>query len=83
MANRYGNPRCHIEKNVPIAFILPSRWQGDAESLGIETTSCLWYKVPTSPQKTTMPTVLHGPHDVFEMEFIFCPFLRYSQWPIL
>ena len=27
---------CHIEKNVPIAFILPSRWQDGAESLGIE-----------------------------------------------
>ena len=33
--------RCHIEKNVPIVFILPSRWQDGAESLGIETTSCL------------------------------------------
>ena len=25
-----------MEKNVPIAFILPSRWQDGAESLGIE-----------------------------------------------
>ena len=31
---------CQIEKNVPIAFILPNRWQDGAESLGIETTSC-------------------------------------------
>ena len=28
--------RCLIEKNVPIALILPSRWQDGAESLGIE-----------------------------------------------
>ena len=41
MADHYGNHRCIAEKNVPIAFILPSRWQDGAESLGIETTSCL------------------------------------------
>ena len=34
-----GNHRCLIEKNVPIAFILPSRWQDGAESVGMETTS--------------------------------------------
>ena len=28
--------RCHVEKNVPIAFILPSRLQDGAESLGID-----------------------------------------------
>ena len=33
--------RCLVEKNVPIALILPSRWQDGAESLGIERTSCL------------------------------------------
>ena len=27
---------CIVEKNVPIAFILPSRWQDGAESLVIE-----------------------------------------------
>ena len=32
---------CLVEKNVPIASILPSRWQDGAESLGIATTSCL------------------------------------------
>ena len=41
MANHFGNHRCLVEKNVPIAFILPSRWQDGAESLWIETTSCL------------------------------------------
>ena len=41
MANHYGNHKCHEEKNVPIALILPSIWQDSAESLGIETTSCL------------------------------------------
>ena len=30
-----------VENNVPIAFILPSRWQDGAEGLGIGTTSCL------------------------------------------
>ena len=34
---------CLIEKNAPIAFILPSRWQDGTESLGMETTSCLCY----------------------------------------
>ena len=34
--------RCHMEWNVPIAIILPRRWQDGAESLLIETTSCLW-----------------------------------------
>ena len=33
--------RCHVEKNVPIALILPSRWQNGTESQGIERTSCL------------------------------------------
>ena len=36
MANHDGNHRCLAEKNVPIALILPSRWQDGAESLGIE-----------------------------------------------
>ena len=31
---------CLIEKNFSITFILPSRLQDGAESLGIETTSC-------------------------------------------
>ena len=35
--------RCLVEKNVPIALILPSRWQDGAESLGIERTSCLGF----------------------------------------
>ena len=39
--------RCLVEKNVPIALILPSRWQDVAESLGIERTSCLCSR-PTS-----------------------------------
>ena len=33
--------KCLIQNNVPMAFILPSRWQDGAESLGIECTSCL------------------------------------------
>ena len=36
MADHDGNHRCLIEKNVPIALILPSRWWDGAESLGIE-----------------------------------------------
>ena len=43
MADHDGNHRCLVEKNVPIVFILPSRWQDGADSLGIETTSCLWF----------------------------------------
>ena len=35
--DHYGNYRCLIEKNVPIAFILPGRWRDGGESLGIET----------------------------------------------
>ena len=41
MADHDGNHRCLVEKNVPIALILPSRWQYDAENLGMETPSCL------------------------------------------
>ena len=41
--------RCHIEKNVPIGFVLPSRWQNGAESLGIKITICLWCLL-TKPQ---------------------------------
>ena len=36
MATNDGNHRCLVEKNVPIALILPSRWWDGAESLGIE-----------------------------------------------
>ena len=36
MADCDGNHRCLVEKNVPIPFILPSRWQDGAESLGIK-----------------------------------------------
>ena len=36
MVDHDGNHRCHAEKNVPIALILPSRWQDGAESLGLE-----------------------------------------------
>ena len=35
---------CFIEKHVPIAFILSSRWQDCAESLEIETISCQWHR---------------------------------------
>ena len=41
MADHDRNHRSLAEKNVPKVFILPSRWQDGAESLGIETTSCL------------------------------------------
>ena len=41
MANHDGNHGYLVEKNVPISLILPSRGQDGAESLGIETTSCL------------------------------------------
>ena len=35
MANHYGNHRSNVEKNAPIAFILPNRWQYGAEILRI------------------------------------------------
>ena len=41
MADHDGNHTCLVEKNVPIALILPSRWQDGGESLGMDTTSCL------------------------------------------
>ena len=40
--NHDGKHKCLVEKNVPIALILPTRWRGGAESLGMERTSCLW-----------------------------------------
>ena len=33
MADHDGNHRCLVEENVPIAHILPCRWQYGAESL--------------------------------------------------
>ena len=33
--------RCLIEKDVPMALILPSRWWYSAESLWMESASCL------------------------------------------
>ena len=32
MADYEGNHRCLVDKKVPIALILPSRWQDGAES---------------------------------------------------
>ena len=34
--------RCLVDKIVPIALILPSRWQDGAESLGIELTTAVY-----------------------------------------
>ena len=48
MADHYGNQRCDTEKNVPTAFILTNVWQYRDESLGIETTSCLWNDIDVS-----------------------------------
>ena len=45
MADHDGIHRCLVKKNVPIALIFPSRWQDGAESLGMETTSCICQKV--------------------------------------
>ena len=45
MAGHDGNHRCLVEMNVPIAFILTSRWWNGGESLGMETTSCLCRKL--------------------------------------
>ena len=36
MTDHDGNYRCLIQKNVPIALILPSRWRDGAGSLGIK-----------------------------------------------
>ena len=43
---------CLVEKNVPKGFILPSGWQDGADSLGIETTSCLWWQLWRLQRKT-------------------------------
>ena len=32
MANHDGNQKCLVEKNVPIALNLPSRWRDGADS---------------------------------------------------
>ena len=39
IADHDENHWCLVEKNVPIALILPTRWQDAAESLGMETSS--------------------------------------------
>ena len=45
MANHDGNHRYLVEKNVPIALILPSRWHNGAKSLGMERTSYLCFYI--------------------------------------
>ena len=45
MADHYGNHRCLVQKNVPIALILPSRWQDGAESLGMERPQAVYGNV--------------------------------------
>ena len=52
MPDHDGNHRCLVEKNVPIAFIFPIRCQEDAESQGMETTSCLWSSIIMSTKMT-------------------------------
>ena len=63
MADRDGNDRCLAEKNVSIAFILPStRWRDVAESLGMEITSCLcqwlWGASPRHPKQLDEPLLV-------------------------
>ena len=41
MADLDGNHRCLVENNVHKALILASKLQDGAESVGMETTSCL------------------------------------------
>ena len=36
--------RCLVEQNVPMVFILPSRWQDGEESVVIACTCCLWLR---------------------------------------
>ena len=45
--------RCLVEKYVPIALILLSRWEDGAESLGIKRTNCLWQYLPEGLGKGT------------------------------
>ena len=45
---------CLVENNVPIAFIYPSRWQNDDESLRIVTTSCQCHMILQSTDYVTI-----------------------------
>ena len=49
MADHDENRRCLVESNVSIAFILPSRWQDGADSLGMETTAVYAFGYSTNP----------------------------------
>ena len=51
MDDHDGNHRYLVENNVPMVLIFPSRWQDGAESLGMETTSCLWCALSLPSQK--------------------------------
>ena len=69
-----------IEKNVPIAFILSSRWRDGAESLGIETASCLCYNYwklyfnQEIAQSKSHTSIKHGPQQM-PIFVYFCSFL--------
>ena len=59
MPDHDGNHRCLVEKNVPIAFIFPIRCQEDAESQGMETSSCLCSYTPHTYVVTLIGTHKH------------------------
>ena len=56
MANHDENHRCVVEKNVPIALILPSRWQDGAESLGTRALAVNGLGMPFQALSTTRYT---------------------------
>ena len=63
---------CLIEKNVHIAFILPSRWKDGAESLEIKTKCCLWLSWITlnqsAPYVSAVPSCCPEYPDVHESQ---------------
>ena len=72
--------RCIVEKNVPIAFILPSRWRDGAESLWLETTRCLCKSRYVN--RAHYQIQLMGKHKLWQsISWLFCRNLK--LWLIL
>ena len=63
--------RCLVEKNVPIALILPSKWQDGAESLGMEHTCCLWQSTVCSHKPYCCFALLYTSRHQNKLDYIF------------
>ena len=72
MANHDGNHRCLIEKNVPIALILPCILRDGAESLGIEHQLFMaGFSLTSHSTKELLGSPIKLLPDLFTLEYVY------------